>query len=749
MTLSRLLTFILAGIAGVALSAQPQWQPAAGPLMTRWAAEVRPGRVLPEYPRPQRVRADWQNLNGLWDYAIRPRAEATPAVFDGRILVPFPIESALSGVMKKVGETNRLWYRRTFDVPATWRGRRTLLHFGAVDWDTTVYVNGRETGSHKGGYDAFTVDITDALTATGPQELVLAVWDPTDTGTQPRGKQVNNPRGIWYTSVTGIWQTVWLEPVPETSISDLTLVPDIDTGVLRVTATASRLTPGVTVRAIALDGPREIARTSGQPGVPFSIALPNAARWSPDSPKLYDLKVSLLRDSAAIDEVTSYFGMRKTSLCKDGTDTLRLCLNNAPLFQVGPLDQGWWPDGLYTAPTDDALRYDIEVTKQLGFNMARKHVKMEPDRWYYWADRLGLLVWQDMPSTSLRGERPPDSARHFEAELKALIDGRRNHPSIVMWVPFNEGWGQYDTARIVEWIKRYDPSMLVNNASGWTDMKVGDVNDIHRYPGPGVPAKEADRALVLGEFGGLGLPLAGHTWQSQANWGYRSYTTQPALTDAYVELFNQLHPLTGTPGLSAAVYTQTTDVEIEVNGLMTYDRALIKPDESRARAAALALFTTPPSMVTIVPSARSTPLEWRYTTTPLTGDWMAPAFDDSAWATGRGGFGTANTPGAIVGTTWNTPDIWIRRAFDLPANTTLANPRFLIHHDEDAEVYINGVLALKMTGYSSDYELAAITAEGRAALRPGRNTIAVHCRQTTGGQFIDVGIVDLVPAARR
>src|SRR6185503_5777514 len=579
MTSARCSILALILTSSIAASDRSQWQPAAGPLMTRWAAAVMPDRVLPEYPRPQLVRRDWLSLNGLWDYAIRPRAESAPQSFDGRILVPFPIESALSGVMKKVAEPNRLWYRRTFEVPAAWRGRRTRLHFGAVDWDATVYIDGREAGTHRGGYDGFSIDISGAVARGGRHELLVSVWDPTDTGTQPRGKQVNNPRGIWYTSVTGIWQTVWIEPVPHNSIDGLTLVPYIDAGVLRVTAAVTLSTavqfkaaPAI-VRAIAFDGTREIARSSGRPGEPLTIALPNAARWSPDSPKLYNLKVALVRGPTAVDEVTSYFGMRKTSLCKDSAGTLRLCLNNAPLFQAGPLDQGWWPDGLYTAPTDEALRYDIEVTKRLGFNMARKHVKVEPDRWYYWADTLGLLVWQDMPSTTLRGVRAPESAQQFEAELKALIDGRRNHPSIVMWVPFNEGWGQYDTPRITEWIKQYDPSRLVNNASGWTDMRVGDVNDVHRYLGPGVPRVEATRAVVLGEFGGLGLPLQGRTWRSQANWSYRGFTTRESLTDAYVELFGRVHPLIGTPGLSAAVYTQTTDVEIEVNGLMTYDRA--------------------------------------------------------------------------------------------------------------------------------------------------------------------------------
>ena len=351
------------------------------------------------------------------------------------------------------------------------------------------------------------------------------------------GKQVANPRGIWYTSVTGIWQTVWIEPVPDTAIDQLIIVPDLDGERVNITATTSGGdASGTTVSVVALDGSREIARARGSTSQPVPLFVPGIRRWSPDAPSLYDLKVTLTRHDTALDEVTSYFAMRKSSLCKDADGITRLCLNNRPLFQVGPLDQGWWPDGLYTAPTDEALRFDIEVTKRLGFNMARKHVKVEPDRWYYWADRLGLLVWQDMPSTVVRGARSEDSTRQFETELKEMIDERRNHPSIVMWVPFNEGWGQYDTPRIVQWIKLYDPSRLVDNASGWTDAAVGDVSDVHRYPGPGAPKTEPSRAAVLGEFGGLGLPLAGHTWQSQANWSYRGFTSQAELTDAYVDL---------------------------------------------------------------------------------------------------------------------------------------------------------------------------------------------------------------------
>jgi hypothetical protein len=539
-----------------------------------------------------------------------------------------------------------------------------------------------------------------------------------------------------------------MEPVPEAAIDSLVLVPDIDANELAVTVSSARGRQTGRLQVIVLDGTSEVTRATGRPNETVKVPVPRLELWSPDSPRLYDLRITLDRDGSR-DEVTSYFGMRKSSLCKDDEGATRLCLNNEPLFQVGPLDQGWWPDGLYTAPTDTALRYDIDVTKRLGFNMARKHVKVEPDRWYYWADRLGLLVWQDMPSTISRGTPRPESGPQFELELREMIDEFRNHPSIVMWVPFNEGWGQYDTPRIVEWIAKYDPSRLVNNASGWTDMKVGDVNDIHRYPGPGAPPPETVRASVLGEFGGLGLPLAGHTWQSQANWSYRGYTTEAALTDAYVELIGRLHPLLGTPRLSAAVYTQTTDVEIEVNGLMTYDRALIKGDEARLRAANLSLFTPPPTMRPLVDTSRDSPIEWRYTTTAPAEGWPGRDFDDASWTSGPGGFGTRTTPGSVVRTVWSTPDIWLRRSFDLPADFTVTNPKLLIHHDEDVEVYINGVLALKTGGFSTDYELAALTPEGRAALRPGRNVFAVRCHQTAGGQYVDVGLIDLIPPIRR
>ncbi len=586
------------------LSARAAWKPADGPLMTKWAKEVSPEKAHSEYPRPQMVREDWLTLNGLWDYAIKPKDASRPDSFDGQILVPFPIESALSGVMKPVGPDNRLWYRRTFTIPDKWNlpadKKRLLLHFGAVDWDATVWVNGKEVGNHKGGYDPFTFDVTDALTPSGDQEIVLSVWDPTDAGTQPRGKQVRKPGGIWYTAVTGIWQTVWLEPVGLFHIESIQMTPDIDAGVLRLrVSVGGPLTDRKTFKVMA-----RVAGDLGFQGAALDeeLALPikSLRLWSPDSPYLYDLEVLLRSGPAQHDSVKTYFAMRKISLGKDEDGILRLCLNNKPLFQYGPLDQGWWPDGLYTAPTDEALKYDIEVLKQLGMNMARKHVKVEPDRWYYWCDKLGLLVWQDMPSGDRYiGGRDPDitrteeSAKQFDTELTRIIEAFRNHPSIVMWVPFNEGWGQFDTPRVVDMIRKLDPTRLVDNASGWTDRRVGDVMDIHQYPGPAVPRLEERRAVVLGEFGGLGLPLPGHTWQAERNWGYRSFTTRDDLTDAYLALIKKLHPMTGAQGLSAAVYTQTTDVEVEVNGLMTYDREIIKMNVANVTAANKALYTPP------------------------------------------------------------------------------------------------------------------------------------------------------------
>lgn len=724
-----------------------EWKAAKAPLMTRWAKDVRPDKALPEYPRPQMVRKDWQNLNGLWDYAITPKGTDKPASYQGQVLVPFPLESALSGVMTNITEKVQIWYRRQFTASQK-KGERLLLHFGAVDFETKVWVNGKEVGQHKGGYDPFTFEVTSALNKSGPNELVLSVWDPTDASPNSRGKQVRKPdQGIFYTATSGIWQTVWLEPVPENHIEGLKLTPDIDAKVLKVVVSSAAA--DAVVEVTALDGSRKVGQASGKAGIELRVPIANPKLWSPDDPFLYDLKVTLKSGRKAADSVQSYFGMRKVALGKDNGVT-RIFLNNQPFFMLGPLDQGFWPDGLYTAPTDAALKYDIEATKKLGFNMARKHVKVEPDRWYYWCDKLGLLVWQDMPSGDrFISPRDPDikrtaeSAQEFETELKALVQNHWNHPAIVMWVVFNEGWGQYDTPRVTKWVKELDPTRLVNNASGWADRNVGDVNDMHSYPGPGSPKPEETRAAVLGEFGGLGFKVDGHTWAGKT-WGYRGMESIDKLTSQYVKLLRGVYDLQKNPGLSAAVYTQTTDVEYEGNGLMTYDREIIKMPVEAVANANHGKFPPAPHVTVIAPTSQKDGVAWHFTTEVPPAEWAAPDFNDSKWQSGPGGFGTQGTPGSVVRTTWNTGDIWLRREFNYEGKdpNTL---HLMVHHDEDAEIFINGVQAAKLPRYIGDYEEFDISPEARKAIKPGKNTLAVHCHQTTGGQYIDVGVAEVKP----
>ena len=720
---------------GIVARGDDAWKP-QGKLLTKFAADVRPESPLPEYPRPQMVRGQWTNLNGLWDYAIAPRGAERPESFAGKILVPFCIESALSGVARSVGPENELWYRRTFSVEPL-GSNRLLLHFGAVDWQATVWVNGRKVGEHRGGYDPFSFDITDALRAEGPQELVVKAWDPTDKGFQPRGKQVRNPHGIWYTSVTGIWQTVWVEKVPAAAISGLTITPDVDNQCVRVTvAAAGKGAEQGQVELTALAAGAEVGVARGKPDQPIELKIPQPRLWSPDDPFLYDLKVRLISGETA-DEVASYFGMRKIEVHKDEAGLNRLFLNGRALFHIGPLDQGFWPDGLYTAPTDEALKFDVEITRKMGFNMARKHVKVEPARWYYWCDKLGLMVWQDMPSGNNGGD---EGRANFRREWKAVIDALRNYPSIVMWVPFNEGWGQHNTEEITQWTKQYDPTRLVNNASGWTDAGVGDVHDIHAYPGPAMPKLEENRAVVLGEFGGLGLVVRGHLWQEDKNWGYRSFADAAELENAYEGLMLLLHPLIGK-GLAAAVYTQTTDVEIEVNGLLTYDRAVMKIPPQRLAEMHAVLHQPPPKLKTLLPNAQEGKHTWRYTTAEPGKSWTQPDFDDKGWAEGVGGFGTAGTPGAIVGTEWKTERIWLRREFEFDSRP-LGRLYVTIHHDEDAEVYLNGQRIADVKGFTTDYA-AVPTRDAQKLLRKGRNVLAVCCRQTKGGQYIDAGLAEV------
>ncbi len=738
------------------------------PLLTRWAKDVKPDAPWPEYPRPQMARDAWMNLNGTWQWTPAKEGDVPPfgQTLARDIVVPFPIESVLSGV----GEHHeRIWYRRTFVLPTdgAWDRKRVLLHFGGVDWEARVFINGREFPVHRGGYDSFSFDISQALRPSGEQEIIVGVWDPTDKGEQRRGKQVLKPEGIWYTPVTGIWQTVWVEPVSEFHVRRVRVeghlgrpVPGAggwEGSTITVTSTLSTACPGCTLRVTLFEQEGKTQVFEGRSEERTATFQPlDVMPWSPESPYLYDIDVELLRNGGVVDKVRTYVGVRSVALQKDDQGVHRLFLNGKPCFMMGPLDQGYWPDGLYTAPTDEALRYDLEVTKQLGFNMTRKHIKVEPARWYSWADKLGLLVWQDMPSGSVQvGGHDPDPVRspefvaQFDRELQAMIENLYNHPSIVMWVAFNEGMGQFDTPRVVDLIKRHDPSRLINNASGWTDRGVGDVIDWHVYPAPAAPPTEAGRAAVLGEFGGLGLSVPGHRWSNE-NWGYKGVQNGEALTSKYEEYLKKVYDLRDKSGLAAAVYTQITDVEIECNGLLTYDRAVIKCDVDRVAAVNrgdFSLIPPPPIERVIVPTSEEVAQEWRYTTVRPAEGWEQPGADRGAWNKGPGGFGTRGTPGALVGTEWASREIWIAREVELPEGD-LIHPHLRLHHDEDCEVYINGVLAAKLTGYTTEYDLVPLRPEASAMLRPGKATIAVRCRQTGGGQFIDVGLVDVVPRSR-
>ena len=572
-----------------------QWKPVGERIKTDWANKINVENVLPEYPRPIMERTDWMNLNGLWNYVISPLGQAVPEKYDGQILVPFAVESSLSGVGKMLGEKNELWYQRKFTVPSKWKGKRVLLHFGAVDWKTDIWVNQVKVGQHTGGFTPFSFDITPAL-LNGENELVVKVWDPTDKGFQPRGKQVSKPGGIWYTPVSGIWQTVWLEPVPMQSIVNLKTTPNIDVNKLTVEIVTNEKNTSNKVEVKVFEGKQLVAKGSSINGMPVEIMMPARVRlWSPDSPFLYDMEISLFAGNKLVDKVKSYAAMRKYSTKRESNGILRLQLNNKDLFQFVPLAQGWWPDGLYTAPSDEALIYDIQKTKDFGYNMIRKHIKVEPARWYTHCDRLGIIVWQDMPSGDKNPEwqnrkyfegtevkRSVESEAMFRKEWKEIIDCLYSYPCIGTWVPFNEAWGQFKTSEIAEWTKQYDPSRLVNPASGGNHYACGDMLDLHNYPGPEMYLYDAQRATVLGEYGGIGLVLKEHIWEPNRNWGYIQFNTSKEATDEYLKYADMLKEMIFR-GFSAAVYTQTTDVEVEVNGLMTYDRKVIKLEEQRLK----------------------------------------------------------------------------------------------------------------------------------------------------------------------
>jgi hypothetical protein len=580
---------LLAVLIPAPAQAAPAWHAGIPPIATPWTDDVGPGNALPEYPRPQLTRSRWQNLNGVWEFAKAEVNQAPPVgqALGERVLVPYPIESALSGIQR---HEDRMWYRRTFTVPAGWKvknGNRLHLHFGAIDYDARVYVNGTQVATHRGGYDGFDVDVTDALTAAGPQELIVWAEDLTDATGQPIGKQRRvSDHGIFYQGSSGIWRTVWMEPVPAASISSLKLTPDVAGKALRLTV-ATTGGAGLTVKAVAKGG----GTVTGPAGTELTLPMPKARLWSPDDPHLYDLTVTLRSGNTTVDTVGSYFGMRQIGTAPGADGKLRITLNGKILFNMANLDQGFWPDGLNTAPTDAALKFDLQQDKKMGFNAVRKHIKVEPDRWYYWADKLGLMVWQDMPAANT-GPIPVEWRGQFESELHEMVREHQSWTSIVAWVPFNEGWGEWsrdDTGRIADDVKKQDPSRLVNAHSGVNccnshgDSGKGDVIDFHQYLGPASPAPAGTRVAIDGEHGGFGLKTANHMWFGDGQ-AYEMEPDKATLTRKYVENQQAVISSAKSCGISAAIYTQITDVEGELNGFFTYDRQVAKMDLKQVKA---------------------------------------------------------------------------------------------------------------------------------------------------------------------
>ena len=756
------------------------------PLKTRWAKDVTPDNAWAEYPRPQMVRKEWRNLNGLWDYAIEGEGgewhkgrivnaefdplntlkATSPGKWDGKILVPFCVESVLSGVQKTIRPNQVLWYRRTFDVPSGWAGQRIMLNFEAVDWHARVWVNGKQVGDHKGGYDPFRLDVTDALVVgkDGKHEVVLCVWDPTNMGDQCVGKQAlpELRKGFRYTPTTGIWQTVWMEPVPRWRIAGLKLTPDLDHSRLIVELDGTQVSKSHGVDVVVLDGKKEVARGSGL--MKIEVPIKNPRLWSPDDPFLYNVRITLrhYKDATKVDdEVTSYFGMRKISMGKDEAGFTRILLNNKPIFQIGPLDQGYWPDGILTPASDAAAAFDVEFLKRIACNMIRVHIKVHPARWYYHCDRLGLLVWQDMVCSRKFDKKISDvSAAQWEGEQKRMLDHLGNHPSVVMWVVFNEAWGQYDTERLTAWTKKLDPTRLVNNASGWDDREVGDVLDEHDYSFHGsVPLSEmaGGRAVLLGECGGFNRSIDGHNWYSQQTATEKiDYVGEPSrmtfgsaekMADGYAYWVDHLWQTRHAHGLNAAVYTQITDVEHELNGWLTYDRERPKFDVEKIRELHLRLFRPAPKTRDIIPACRQMPVEWKVAIGKGGGEgWAAVDFDDSGWDVRKGPFGKVDDKFVTVGSEWSKGGIRLRKSFTLdklPERVTLR-----VFCRSSCNVYLNGKPIKRFIGrYRNDRihgQDVPLRPETVKLLRKGANVLGVQCNDYSGTKFVDVGLIEVV-----
>lgn len=736
------------------------WQMKKARIMSPWAEKVDPKNVLNDYPRPQMVRNNWYNLNGVWNFTkVEKMAYNSSQAYDKKILVPFPMESAISGIMDGNWNENKgkvFAYRKNFSLPANMKKDEVLLHFGAVDWKCEVYINGKKVGGHKGGFDPFYFNITQALDLSKKeQEICVFVQDYQEYGGYMHGKQKINEKIIWYTPVTGIWQTVWLESVPKIHVESLLIKPDIDNKVVNLTVRAEN--PKATTKATikVYDG-KKLVSTTKDVALNENISIPvNAMKlWSPESPFLYDMKIELTDNGKVIDKIDSYFGMRKISLGNFNGHPV-MFLNNKRYFHYGVLDQGFWPDGIYTAPTDEALKYDLEKIKEFGMNMTRKHIKVEPARWYYHCDKMGLLVWQDVPNPGfgengkIMGE-DKDLRDNFHEEMTRVIKSLENYPSIVVWTVYNEGWGQPDektTRKGIDIVKSLNTDRIINGASGWHDTEYGDLKDTHWYPEPNMlPNPVNKRASVCGEYGGITLRVEGHQWLGGSRMLYTEVHSQEELKNKFISFTNQILGLQAD-GLCAVVYTQITDVEDEENGLMTYDRKVTKVDTKQLAEIKKAIERnyTHTSINVIPVSQKDKSNKWKYFRSDselADKSWKDISFSDKNWKEGEGGFGDEVPKHIVRNTKWTSSNIYLRKWVDFKN----LDPKQLdkltvqIFHDEDCEVYINGILAVSLKGFVNRYVFANISDEAKASIKFDKpNLIAVSCKQTTGGQFIDLG----------
>jgi ribosomal protein S17E len=690
------------------------WAPVPGQIMTSWANDVTPENVWKEYPRPQMVRTDWLNLNGLWDFEITDRDTNKIAInYARKILVPFCVESALSGIKETITGKQQMMYRRYFTVPSNWNQKYLILHFEAVDYETKVWVDGKYVGMHKGGYDHFQFDITGFLSKEQKHEIKIVVWDPTNEGSQPIGKQalpaIKNVTK--YTATSGIWQTVWLEPINDVAIESIKIIPNIDNATISLQTKVVGATQGTRIKIQAFDQGKEIASSIAADDELVSLQLNQPKLWSPTNPFLYDLKLSLVKDGKVVDEVSSYFGMRKISMGRDQEGYMRILLNNEIIYQLGPLDQGYWPDGILTPASDQALRYDIAYLKKIGANMDRMHMKVQPERWYYHCDQLGILVWQDMVSpTKFIDTKSNLNSSDFELEHNITVDQLYNHPSIIQWVLFNESWGQYDTERLTAALKAKDPTRLVINASGWHDKKVGDIRDFHDYtihPAIALVTKNDERAMVLGEAGGFDLLIPGHLWtpdlktetKLKTNWtiDFKKGVVKSSdeLIEKYKILLDDLFQLKKY-GLNAVVYTQISDVEDEISGWMTYDRKVSKLPETTFAALHEQFFKPTITGKYILPLSMNTAQQWNYRFTAPSNDWIKNT-TIADFKLGEAPFGIESNNAHKVNTTWNTNSLFLNKEFTL---TALPSKLSLVACNTGiTDVYINGAYVMQFNNF--------------------------------------------------